>query len=268
MNTERKLIFFDIDGTIVTEARDGRIIPDSTRTALRKLQQNGHLCFINTGRALAEIDELILQLQMDGLVCGCGTYITYHDNVLAEHTIPFDLGNRILAALHDCNLEWILESTGAVYYSSQTYHSHIGDFKEEQMGVIPNLFLVAPQDAHDLTFDKFCICDTPGSDTERFLKMFEHDLTFIDRGNGFYEVVPMGYSKASGMQFLMDHFAIAKVDTIAIGDSTNDLPMLSYAGTGIAMGGSAASVLDAADFETDTILQDGLYNAFRYLQLV
>lgn len=69
------------------------------------------------------------------------------------------------------------------------------------MGVIPNLFLVTPQDAHDLTFDKFCICDTPGSDTERFLKMFEHDLTFIDRGNGFYEVVPMGYSKASGMQF-------------------------------------------------------------------
>lgn len=63
--------------------------------------------------------------------------------------------------------------------------------------------------------------------------MFEHDLTFIDRGNGFYEVVPMGYSKASGMQFLMDHFAIAKEDTIAIGDSTNDLPMLSYAGTGI-----------------------------------
>ena len=165
-------------------------------------------------------------------------------------------------------MEWILESTGAVYYSSQTYHSHIGDFKEEQMGVIPNLFLVTPQDAHDLTFDKFCICDTPGSDTERFLKMFEHDLTFIDRGNGFYEVVPMGYSKASGMQFLMDHFAIAKEDTIAIGDSTNDLPMLSYAGTGIAMGGSAASVLDAADFETDTILQDGLYNAFRYLQLV
>ena len=62
MNTERKLIFFDIDGTIVTEARDGRIIPDSTRTALRKLQQNGHLCFINTGRALAEIDEPVVHI--------------------------------------------------------------------------------------------------------------------------------------------------------------------------------------------------------------
>ena len=33
------------------------------------------LCFINTGRALAEIDEPILQLQMDGLVCGCGTIL-------------------------------------------------------------------------------------------------------------------------------------------------------------------------------------------------
>lgn len=98
--------------------------------------------------------------------------------------------------------------------------------------------------------------------------MFEQTSHLLTVGNGFYEVCPIGILPNQWSAVLMDHFAIAKEDTIAIGDSTNDLPMLSYAGTGIAMGGSAASVLDAADFETDTILQDGLYNAFRYLQLV
>ena len=52
MNTERKLIFFDIDGTIVTEARDGRIIPDSTRTALRKLQTATYVLLIPDERLL------------------------------------------------------------------------------------------------------------------------------------------------------------------------------------------------------------------------
>lgn len=66
MNTERKLIF-DIDGTIVTEARDGRIIPDSTRTALRKLQQNGHLCFINTDERLLRLTNLFYSCKWMGL---------------------------------------------------------------------------------------------------------------------------------------------------------------------------------------------------------
>ena len=84
----------------------------------------------------------------------------------------------------------------------------------------------------------------------------------------YLELVKKGVSKGNALAATAQEANVPLAETIAIGDSTNDLPMLSYAGTGIAMGGSAASVLDAADFETDTILQDGLYNAFRYLQLV
>ena len=47
----KKLILFDIDGTIVTEGYQGRIIPDSFYETLHALQKKGHLCFINTGRA-------------------------------------------------------------------------------------------------------------------------------------------------------------------------------------------------------------------------
>ena len=44
----RKLIFFDIDGTIIPE--DTGVIPESTKEAIKKAKENGHLVFINTGR--------------------------------------------------------------------------------------------------------------------------------------------------------------------------------------------------------------------------
>ncbi len=265
----RKLIFFDIDGTLVTENGGKRIIPDSTRHAVRALQQAGHLCFINSGRALSEIDSSIDSLQMDGLVCGCGTHILYHGETLLNHTIPFELGNRILRDLETCHLEWLLEGSHTLYYSTEPYTTHIGDFQDEHRTVFSLAFdTVKPTQAKDLVFDKFCICLKTESNLSHFMDIYKNDLDFIDRGNGFYEVVPLGYSKASGIAFLMEYFDIPQKDTIAIGDSTNDLPMLEYAATSIAIGGSPSVVCEASSFVTDPILSDGLYNAFRHLDLI
>lgn len=265
----RKLIFFDIDGTIITEDEKERIIPDSVITCLHALQQNNHLCFINTGRAFAEVDQVIRDLPFDGYICGCGTYISYQGNVLLANTIPFSLGNRLIQDLENCHLEWLLEGTKAVYYSSLPYATHIGDFKAEHQALIPDFYnIVSPQEAHDLTFDKFCICLGEDSDFETFRHKYQDILTFIDRGNNFYEVVPKGFSKASGIAFLEDYFHIPNKDTIAIGDSTNDLPMLNYAGYSIAMANSSKELFEHADYVTDSVLEDGIYNAMRRLALI
>ena len=45
-STDRKILFFDIDGTLITE--DGRrYFPDSARHALAQARANGHLVFID-----------------------------------------------------------------------------------------------------------------------------------------------------------------------------------------------------------------------------
>ena len=265
----KKLIFFDIDGTIITENGHKRIIPDSALKAIRKLQANGHLCFINSGRTMSEINDIIYDIGMDGFVCGCGTYISYHDKVLFAQTIPLNLGNRILADLELCNLEWVLEGENTLYYSTKNYETHIGDFKKEHLEDPSLAFsLVSPEETHDLAFDKFCICIKNDSDLETFMKKYENDLTFIDRGEGFWEIVPIGCSKASGMKFLMEYFDVPLENTYAIGDSSNDLPMLEFAGTGIAMGNSSDIVLKSADYITDDILEDGIYNAMKHFDLI
>lgn len=265
----KKLIFFDIDGTIVTDGNQGRIIPDSFFLALRSLQKNGHMCFINTGRALAEVGDEILSLGFDGCICGCGTYILYHGKELFAHTIPHSLGNEIIKDLEANELEWILEGTKAVYYSDKDYVTHIGDFKKEHLQVLADCCnIIKPKEAKDIPFDKFCVCLSEKSNFEAFHEKYKDTLAFIDRGNGFYEIMPIECSKASGIKFLEDYFKIEHADTIAIGDSTNDLPMLEYSGFSIAMGNSTKELFPIVDYVTTSILEDGIYNAMQHLELI
>ena len=110
----RKLLFFDIDGTILSEG-EKRYVPDSAIRAIRELQANGHLCFINSGRAWAEIHNNISDLGFDGFVCGCGTFISYHGETLLADEIPMPLADAIYEDLHKYRLEWLLEGQHAIY---------------------------------------------------------------------------------------------------------------------------------------------------------
>ncbi|MCI5501534.1 MAG: HAD family hydrolase, partial [Lachnospiraceae bacterium] len=146
---------------------------------------------------------------------------------------------------------------------------NIDDFRKEHMADDSlNYTLVEPEKAQYLTFDKFCVCLKKESDFKSFRKKYSQKLTFIDRGDDFWEIVPLGCSKASGMKYLMDYFKIPVEDTFAIGDSSNDLPMLEFAGTGIAMGNSSDIVFKHADYITDDILEDGIYNAMKHFKLI
>jgi len=265
----KKLIFFDIDGTIITDGPGEHIIPKSFPETLSALQKNGHLCFINTGRAFSEVDDVIRCLPFDGYICGCGTYIEYKGKTLYSYTIPFETGNEILRSLNNCHLSWLLEGTKHVYYSSLPYQTRIREFKEEHRRIIPEAFrIITPEQEKDIEFDKFCICLDKDHQFDKFYEQYKGILTFIDRKGGFYEIVPKGHSKASGIAFLENYFGVPREDTISIGDSANDLPMLEYTGFSIAMGNSSGEVFDIVDYITDSVMEDGIYHAMKHLNLI
>lgn len=263
----KKLLFFDIDGTILTQGTD-RYVPDSVKTSVQALQERGHLCFINTGRTMSEIQENISGIGFDGFVCGCGTYISFHGDILFSRHLPLSLADSVIEDLNRCKLEWVLEGSDKLYYSTLPYTTRIGDFRRDYTGDFAHAACDISPSARGLCYDKFCLCITKDSDFQTFYHKYQKTFTFIDRGRQFYEVVPSGYSKASGIQFLMEHFKIPREDTIALGDSTNDLPMLEFAGYSIAMKDSAQEVLEVADYVTDTVEQDGVQKALQDLDLI
>ena len=80
--------------------------------------------------------------------------------------------------------------------------------------------------------------------------------------------MPKGFSKASGIEFLIKELNIPYENTYAIGDSTNDLSMLQYAKNSIAMGNSNPVLFDLVSYVTDDIEKDGIYNALKHYSLI
>ena len=75
-------------------------------------------------------------------------------------------------------------------------------------------------------------------------------------------------SKATGIQKVLDYYNISLEDTMAIGDGNNDIEMLEYCHTSIAMGNSEQDVKEAANYITTDINNDGIYNAFKHYGLI
>lgn len=79
----------------------------------------------------------------------------------------------------------------------------------------------------------------------------------------FIEIVPRGVDKGSSLAMLAEHMGMAREDVICCGDGFNDIPMLRWAGVGVAMGNAGQAVKDAADYVTGTNDEDGLLEVIR-----
>ena len=128
-----------------------------------------------------------------------------------------------------------------------------------------------PEDLENPNFfcDKFVIWyDTP-QQLEAFRKTSDKWFDCIDRGGTFREFVPRGFSKATGIQFVLDYYGLKSDDAYAFGDSNNDLTMLSYLKNSIAMGNSnPASLKDLVSYVTTNASKDGIQNALKHFSFI
>ena len=77
-----------------------------------------------------------------------------------------------------------------------------------------------------------------------------------------------GITKAHAIDVLLKHLGADIKDTYAFGDAKIDIPMLEYCNVGIAMGSGGDEIKAMADYVTDSVDDDGIYNAFRHFGLI
>ncbi|MCM1567871.1 MAG: HAD family hydrolase [Roseburia sp.] len=255
------MIFFDIDGTLISKQEDG--IPDSAVRAIRQAQKNGHVCLVNTGRSYKLVGGWLPKLlEFDGYLCGCGTHIIYRGRTLIHKTFPGELSRHMIERLERYGIDAVLEGSENNYHNrlermhTKVFHDYMLRFAGEGYGSYEE----AP--GH---FDKFYCYAPESGQIQGFRREYGEWLDFIDREKGFYEVVPRGFSKAGGMRRVAEHLGVSMEDTAAIGDSNNDLSMLKCAHAAIAMGNGSRAVKEIADYVTGEVEGDGIRDALDWL---
>lgn len=262
----KKIVFFDIDGTLIDE--ETLTIPESTIEALKLLRSNGHLAFINTGRTAPQINSLKKLLEFDGFICGCGTYIEYGDKVLLHKSLGLDYTPKIIASLKKHKLDGVLESINGVYYDSVENIRHKEVLKVMENHRNDGIYNDETWYDENLDIDKLVIFLNDDSDFNGFYEEFKNLFDFIKRSDDFYELVPLNYSKATGIEFIINHLNIPFENTHAIGDSTNDLTMLKYVKNSIAMGNSNPVLFDLVTYKTKHLNEDGIYHALKHFEII
>lgn len=257
---KQHMLFFDIDGTLLDNRE--KIVPQSTIRSLHRARENGHMIFVCTGRCKNIWPAEILDIGFDGVVGGCGTNIYYHGEELLHAVLPPGLQREVADDLTRFHIDGVLEGKEKTYFRRDYWMPQvIGIFSEN--GIFSGECQRCWEEDEELEFDKMALWFDESSDMAAFKEKYEDRFTFILRDPAFYEVVPKGYTKATGIRFLCERFGIAPSETVGFGDSTNDLSMLQYTGLSVAMGDGNPEIFPYVDYVTDGVMQDGIEKAMK-----
>ena len=257
MKINKKALFFDIDGTLFSEKL--RQVPQSAVLALKKTMEKGNLTFINTGRTWCQTSKIREEAPVNGLLCGCGTYISVDGKTLYDQRISPERAEKLKEDILRFRMDTVMEGVDACFFRPDGVQT-------ETMRAIRSILdqsgSVSAKNWSDPSFSisKFCVAVGADSDPAGFFETLR-DFEVIDRGGGFYECVPMGHSKASAIEWILKQYGIALEDAWVFGDSMNDLSMFQYVPNAVVMGKHDAGLEPYATFTAKTVEEDGIYRA-------
>lgn len=269
----KKLVFLDIDGTLIPRSQK---MSEKTIQALRQAHAGGHILCICTGRTYCEMPEEMKKF--DGVICAAGACVMWKNKILLAQYFSDQEKKQVMNLLEEADAVYTMEGFDDLYMKKENYESFVkrlGGCSEEEREIL-KLFERTCFCAEVEKMEKVHKCSYfyAGKEDEWFRERLEKWgmglATFSQgdaRGNSG-EITKNTFTKGSAVRLLSDYLEIPIEDTIAIGDSENDLAMLRTAGIGIAMGNAFDYVKEAADYVTASVDEDGVYHAFRKYGLI
>ncbi len=257
------LIACDVDGTLFDE---NETITPRTRDAVSAAVAAGAQFVVATGRPPRWIRPVVEALGFAPIaVCANGAvlYDPANDRVLSSRTLGVDT----LAELAELAARVIPGAGLAVERIGERAHDtatpqFISSPGYEHAWLNPDNTEVSIDDLLSAPAIKLLIRKAGARSADMAAALAKHvgiegDITY-STNNGLVEIVPLGISKASGVDEIAKPLEITSDDVVAFGDMPNDIPMLRWAGHGVAMGNAHPDVVAAADEVTAPNTDDGV----------
>lgn len=258
---KKKMLVMDLDGTLLDS--DKRITV-GTKAAIRRLQQAGHIVTLASGRPLPGMKSTVAELELEqygGYVLaynGARIMDWKHQEVLFQKTFEHQYLQELYAAAlrhrltiltyiddyaiagTDVNVyaEFEIRINGLQLKRVQDFVSYV-DFP-----IIKCLMTGEPE--------QIAVCE------QELLKLYGDKLGIFKSEDFFLEIAAQNINKGTSVEWLVHHLGMNREDVICCGDGYNDIPMLQYAGVGVAMANAKEVVKQAADVITGSNDKNGL----------
>ncbi|MDN3017946.1 Cof-type HAD-IIB family hydrolase [Paenibacillus sp. BSR1-1] len=257
--TPYKIVFFDIDGTLITV--EGQI-PYETKESIDQLKESNVKIVIATGRAPYHLKPIAEELGIDSYVSFNGSYVVFEGKPIVDEPFPTN-SVQLLVEFAQKNNHPLVYLGNEDYYAS--YHEHPDIIETFQwLKVAPPNFDSNFWKGNSIYQVVLC-CDS--HEENKYHQNFS-DIKFIRSYKQSIDVIPSEYSKASGIESILRFMGISPSEAVAFGDGLNDREMLSYVGMGIAMGNAHAELKPIANFVTKNVNNRGIQFGLKKIGLI
>lgn len=259
----KKILCFDLDMTLL-DHKTYRV-SDKVLLALRKLQQDGHVVTIATGRDMDSEFSIAFARQINptAIVHSNGQKVAVEGKVIREIFMDKELIRQLMefARANGLCVGFNIGDSGC-YVNKEIAMEQDRKF----FGVTGRHYI---DESNLLTHPLYALAYFgPPEGAAMIEKAFPELKLPLFSGNIGADIIRKEVSKANGIQALLDYYKMGWEDVIAFGDSMNDYEMIEQAGTGIAMGNAVEPLKEIADFVTLSVEEDGVCYGLEHLGLL
>lgn len=251
-----QLVALDLDGTLMGA---DLLISPRVRAAIAHTLERGVIVTLATGRMFSATAPFAESLGIDApLICYQGGWIQgVHTEILHRVALARDLAHQAVAMGRARGWHTILYADGQLFVDSlrrsRTYYeTFLGPDPraDTELAIVLDrhqpdkvLFVAEPQEIADIA--------------KELIDRFGTSADVVQSHSNFIEVVPRNVNKGQSLAWLAEREGIAPEAVLAVGDQQNDLTMLAWAGTGVAMGNAVSAVRSSADWIAPPLEEDG-----------
>jgi len=239
-----KMIVTDLDGTLL---RTDKTISDYTRSVLTRCREAGIKTAYATGRGGTDAVMAPGEL-FDGAITSNGAIARIGDTVVYNRQIPYDVARPFLVSCDKRGLR----------ITSQASPMHYSNFVSSDVWPWLTNFELVDFSRHERDADKIYTFGLTPEDTEFINNHLPESLYMVTTVDGLAMIMHKDATKAKAVAELAQVWGIAQNEITAFGDDLNDIDMLAYAGTGVAMANALEEAKAAANHICGSNDDDGV----------
>lgn len=239
MNTDTKILFTDLDGTLLNDQKQ---ISAGNLAAIHMALENGHKIVISTGRALASAKKQAetLGLIMPGCYIiafnGACIYDIHEKKIIFSETIPLDYVYHLFEEAHKLNIHIQTYDDTQVLTESENddlfRYCHNTGMEYKVISSVRSELIFSPY--------KVLVIDYQHHEPlvqfqEQIRNWAEGKIDFYFSCNELLEIVAPDISKGNAIIRLCEQLQIPLEATISAGDADNDISMLQTTHTSVVM---------------------------------